>query len=315
MAVAEKVAIAAGVGHSFSEDSFEAGRQAVDAALASMKGVPPKVAIVFAARARFNDQLIAGIATQIPADLIVGAECHSPLVSSSNFHETGRGGDHANALNGVAVLVLGGSTEVSMAFETLPAQPAQADVEACAHTLGATLKSNIHTANHENVLITFGFQTLGGKMNEALVRGLVDGLGTQLPVIGGSSGFHPTTSRIVYKGQRYENGNVALLLSGDFEICSALETGKEAELADKALKAVLAQDRDKVALVLAANCCGRRGAMTREKTMATEAGYIKSNMGTIPLFGLYGGGEIGTTPDGQIQAVGYTFSAMAIRTR
>jgi hypothetical protein len=302
--------IKAGVGHSVKKDLLEAGKEAAGIAKGKLGDNSPKIAIVFSSQTQLTDKLIEGISQFIPKDKIIGAETVSPLVTETNFMETGFGKDHANSLAGVAVLMIGGDISINTTFEPLlgPADPAS--LAKNGEAMGARLKEHVKKEKTSNILFTFGYQPVKADSNGKFVAALLKGIGTDLPVLGGSSGFKPATRHIVYNGEILPGGNIALLINGDFKVESSVESGTGIEEAEKALKAVVGDT--KPAFIMVTNCCGRRAKMRKAKVLDKELTTIQSIVGSTQVFGFYGSGEIGCKQGEASKGVGYSFCTFAI---
>jgi small ligand-binding sensory domain FIST len=71
--------------------------------------------------------------------------------------------------------------------------------------------------------------------------------------------------------------------------------------------------QQKALLTLVFDCGGRRGVLFGQKRLGEEYGVMKKFAGDSPLFGLYGGGEVGCAELGAAPTgVGYHVSVAAL---
>jgi hypothetical protein len=146
-----------------------------------------------------------------------------------------------------------------------------------------------------------------------VVKGLCGVLGEKFPIVGAAA----FQDDIFVKGERVKGSNVGILLTGPFACGFGLMKDMTPEglinSARDTFKAAIGEKKDKVALVLAFDCGGRRGEMQKNKNFEKELAAMKEAAGAAPIFGFYGSGEMGCTgPDAAPKGVGYHISACAI---
>jgi hypothetical protein len=131
--------------------------------------------------------------------------------------------------------------------------------------------------------------------NQLLLDGVQKIAGRKLPITGGSVNKNAGQNWVYFRGTHHTDSVIALLLTGPFKVTqtgrqaktneAVIETAREGSAA--ALKAVPA----KPFAVLAFNCAGRKGKLTR---LEDELEAIQALIGkTLPLFGSYCAGEYG----------------------
>ena len=273
-----------------------------------MGAASPKIVLVFAARPQLTPQLVEGVAEIFDKALIYGCEGYSSLTPAGNFADRG----HAIS-SGVSVMALGGDVAFSTASAEVGKPADKADGTRVFHengkALGAALKEAWGAAHAGKLIITFGNQHVGS--NQAFVEGVAEVLGNDIKMVGAAAGGGG--AKEIVRGEIVTGTNIAILMTGHFKVKTAAANGDEVQTADAAFKSVLAKGGEKAALIFVFDCGGRRGNMLKAGTLVQEWQTMKSNAGTIPFFGFYGGGEIGhKTPDGPCQGVGVHIATAAV---
>jgi hypothetical protein len=305
-------AIVTGIGQSSATLPRIAGAEAAAAAKAALGGTSPRVVLVFAARKFLVPDLVAGVAESFDKPLIYGCEGYSPITRDGNFASQG----HTIA-NGVAVLALGGSATVTVVSDAVasPGPDKSADkarFTACGKRLAAGLVRD--PAATGAVILTFGNQHVGD--NQPLVDGLWPALSAPIPLIGVAAGGD--TAAEIVRGELVRGVNVALLIQGDFTVGTGLAGGSKEQTPAKAAESVsaaraIAAGRTP-ALVLLFDCGGRRGTLVANRQIDQEFAAIRTAAGDAPLFGFYGGGEIGMV-GGKPSGVGYHVACATLHNR
>jgi hypothetical protein len=296
-----------GTGSSEAKDAKGAGAEAAAQAKAAWGEGAPKIVFVFAARSLLKPELVEGVAQHFDKALIYGCEGYSPVTTTGNFAELGH-----TIPNGVAVLALGGDLSVTAASEPVLADPdKKAAFTSSGEKLGAAMKGAVEAAKQSRIVITFGNQHVGD--NQPFMDGFYKGTGVTLPVVGAAAGGQG--SKEIVKGEIVTGVNIAVLLSGTFKLGVGLAGGND-NLAAKATEAFTSATKEhgvKPVAVFVFDCGGRRGTMLKQKELATEFSNMKKVVPEAPLFGFYGGGEIGTVAlDKPSKGVGFHIAVAAI---
>ena len=297
-----------GVGQSGLDDPKAAGAEAAAKAKAAIGTEKPKLVIVFAARPQVNAALIDGVTGVFEKSLVYGCEGYSSLTQEGNF--TDRGHD---IKSGVSVMAIGGEVNLTP-VSAVVAKPANKEARAASYkengqAIGAALKEAFATAASGKLILTFGNQHVGD--NQPYVDGVIDALGKNVKMVGAAAGGDG--AKEIVRGEIVHGANVAILMSGNFKVSTAGATGDQVKTADATFKQVLNPDGAKPTVIFVFDCGGRRGGMVKAGTLGQELQAMKSNAGGIPLFGFYGGGEIGhKTADGPCVGVGNHIAAAAV---
>ena len=295
-----------GTGQSALSDAHLAGAEAAKLAQAALGHGKPKLVVVFAARRLVGSELAAGVAEVFDRGLIYGGEGYSPLSEAGNFPDQGH-----TITNGVAVLALGGDVYVQAVAEAVRQENGRADFAGCGRRIGEALKVATDRPAPGKLIFTFGNQHVGD--NQPFVEGLLKALGTPVPVVGAATGGG--NAREIVQGAVTNGVNVAVLLHGNFKLGVGLSSGGADLVAntEKALIAACAACPGKPALALVFDCGGRRGDLVQQKKIADEFAVMKKIVPDSPIFGFYGGGEIGTTNvAAPSRGVGYHVAAAAL---
>ena len=297
-ALAADEAWRSGIGLSILENPKEAGREAATAARKAFGEGEPKIVIVAAAIGQVVPGLVEGVAEHFPREIIYGSEVAVPLTPETNFPDA----EELDILAGVAVLALGGDIEVATAFESTAIEGTDNPYHENGRRLGAALLPAVEASTRPGKLVlTFGNQHTGS--NEAVVSGLQEALGGTVPIVGGAAGSSGKSAEAkeIVKGEIVTAYNVAILFAGRFRLGLAMGTGQhKPATADKAMEDALAQgDGAEPMFAFIFDCRRRRQEMMEENALAEEHGMFLKHMGSVPFFGFYGPGEIGTTGVGE----------------
>lgn len=296
-----------GTGRSEAKDAKEAGAEAAAQAKAAWGKGTPKIVIVFAARSLVKQELVDGVAQHFDKTLIFGCEGYSPVTTVGNFAELGHTIPH-----GVAVLALGGDVSITVASEPVVAGPdKKAAFTASGEKLGAGLKDAVAAAKQSRIVLSFGNQHVGD--NQPFMDGFYKGTGVVIPVVGAAAGGQG--SKEIVKGEIVTGVNVAVLLAGNFKLGVGIAGGSE-KLAAKAADAFTSATKEHGAKPIVAfvfDCGGRRGNMFKQKELADEFLFMKKIVPEAPIFGFYGGGEIGAVSlDKPSKGVGFHIAVATI---
>lgn len=286
-----------GTGQSSLADPKAAGVEAALQAKAALGATAPKLVVVFAARKQVGPELVAGVATAFDKAIIYGCEGYSSVTAAGNFSDQG----HTIA-NGVSVLALGGVSEFTVVSDAVEGK----GFAASGKRIGEQLKGK-----PGKLIFTFGNQHVGD--NQPFVAGLLETLGATIPVVGAAAGG--ATAKEIVKGEIVTGVNVAVLMNGAFRVGVGLAGGNGDLVAksDQSLRAALKDTATAPALMLVFDCGGRRGELVKQKKIADEFAAMKKLVPTAPIFGFYGGGEIGTdSTTACSKGVGFSVAAAAL---
>lgn len=299
-------ALVAGTGASTLADPKAAGTEAAKLAKAALGGESPKLVVVFAARKQLTPDLVSGVAEVFEKALISGCEGYAPLSAAGNFADQGH-----EIKSGVAVLALGGKADVKLVADVVRKEDGKSGFTMCGQRIGEQLKTAVAATSGSKLIFTFGNQHVGS--NQPFVEALLKALGSNVPVVGAAAGGG--SAKEIVKGDLVTGANVAVLISGNFRLGLGLcgGNGDLVAKADESLtKAVKAQP-GKPALVLVFDCGGRRGELFKQKKLADEFARMQAIAPEVPLFGFYGGGEIGTaTLTESAKGVGFSVASAAL---
>jgi hypothetical protein len=302
---AERLAV--GVGSSDKEDAKAAGAAAAKLAREALGGSPATVVVVFAARRQVNADLVAGVAESFDSAIVYGGEGYSPVTAAGNFASQGH-----DIKNGVAVLAIGGNVKATAASETVAeGGDGKAAFAECGRKIGEQLKPALAEPAAGRIIVTFGNQHVGD--NQPYVEGLSAVTGTNTVIVGAASGGRG--AKEIVKGAVVSGVNVAILLTGEFKVGVGLEGG-QGNLVDKtetSLRAAVSAGGGKPVVALIFDCGGRRGGLVKEQKITEEFEVMKRLAGPAPIFGFYGGGEIGQSACGAAaRGVGFSVAAAVL---
>jgi len=299
-------ALDVGTGISGAPDGAKAGVAAAQKAKAGIGKVTPKLIVVFAGRKQLTPAMVDAVATVFDKELIYGCEGYSPLTDETNLHEQGHSAD------GVAVLALGGEVTVTVASGSTKVSGGRVKA---GEAIGAALKAAALVAEDGKFLLTFGDQHVG-QNNKDLVQGLQNQLGKKLLMVGAAAGGGQ--AKEIVAGEIVTDTNIGILIAGAFQTRAAMSGDKTdfAGTCKNVMSAAVGQQQDKVKMAFVFNCGGRRGGMVQEQSLKKEFDYMKASLGEAPLFGFYGGGEVGAKDNhSPSQGVGYSIATAVILTK
>jgi hypothetical protein len=285
----------AGTGISALTDPFRAGAEAALKARKALGGGEARAVIVcdsLAGDAEARRRMIEGIAWFFDTAIVYGCSGFGPITRDSNSGTVG-------------VLALGEAVEVTSACEEVAG-----DHGTCGRKLAEALRKAPPAKGSGHIALLLGDCHVPA--NDALVRGFVAGLVSPVPVVGGSC---PQNGYVYDRGTMKQNGNIALVISGDFRVTTALGSAPGADqIARSAADAVgraLAGQTSAPALVLAFDCVSRKQALGEAASTELEAirGIVP---GGTPVFGFCGSGEIGSDGTGPPRGVGAHIAVAAL---
>jgi len=290
--VAAEPAMVCGTGLSKLDDAKAAGADAAKQAKAALGETDVKLVLVYDGdQAADKAAVLAGVASVFDQAVVFGCPGYSPLTEAGN-------------VGSVGVLAVGGTLTVTSAVSDL-----EGGHQACGKRLGEQLAEAAKVDAPGKLLLLFGDCHVPA--DDELVKGARAALGDQFPIVGGAS----KGGNVYCRGEVLKSGNVGVLLTGDFRCGFALKKDNSPEglitSAGDAFRQSIGDDGDRLALVFAFDCGGRRGMLGDRLPKEHEA--MKAVAPGVALFGFYGSGEIGRA-DGQTPAcgVGYSISACAI---
>jgi hypothetical protein len=299
-------ALVAGTGASALVDARAAGAEAAKLAKTALGGESPKLIVVFAARKQLTPELVSGVAEVFEKALISGCEGYAPLTAAGNFADQGH-----EIKSGVTVLALGGKADMKLVADVVRKEDGKDGFAACGRRIGEQLKAAVDAASGSKLIFTFGNQHVGS--NQPYVEALLKTLGGNVPVVGAAAGGG--SAKEIVKGEVVTGANVAVLITGGFKLGVGLSGGNGdlvAKAGESLTKAVKAQP-GKPALVLVFDCGGRRGELFKQKKLADEFAQMLAIAPEVPLFGFYGGGEIGTAALADpAKGVGFSVASAAL---
>lgn len=293
-------AIEVGVGCSDAKDANTAGAEAAEAAKKALGEADAKLVLIYHGSDLLDGRtsLLEGVNAVFDSSVVYGCSGYAPL-------------SHVGDDSGVAVLALGGDIQVATAVSKTTGE---LEDFTCGRRIGQKLKTNAPDDTAGRVVLLFGDCHV--PRNDQVAKGVNSVLGNGVPVIGGAA----------FKGVSYaagaavESSNIGILICGDFTCDVSLQQDNSPDglvaSARKAFEEAIGEDGEKLELVFAYDCGGRRASMLEHGNFPAELRAMKEVAGDKPFFGFFGSGEIGcksvtSTPCG----VGHHISTCAIKAR
>ncbi len=269
-------AISAGNGYSAEKDPEKAGAEAAQKAKEALGG-DAKVVLVFDSagnKPADKEAMLKGVTSVFKPEIVYGCSAYAPITQESN---TGT----------VGVLAIGGDVKVNVAVSDL-----EGGHEACGKRIGEALKKASSCDAPGRFVILVGDCHV--PKNDPLVKGAYSVLGDKVGIAGGAAmgGFVYNEGECIGKEK-----NIGIMLCGDFTCSFSAKNApgnkpdEVVAVAGEAAANAVGKDKDKLKLVFAFDCGGRRGQM--KGAVDEELGLIKDAVGGAPIFGFYGSGETG----------------------
>ena len=269
-------AMTIGVGHSELKDAAKAGEEAATQAKAALKDAKANVVLVFdcvGGGPKGKQAMLDAVAKRFDASIIYGCSAYNAITRVSPSGTVG-------------VLALGG-VHVDAALSNL-----DGGHEACGERIGEALKGAAEkTKDRGQLLVLIG--DCHFPINQKLINGVCAVLGEKFPISGGAA-----QGGLTYcKGKVHTKSNLGLLISGEFTCGFAIKKAKTTKPMDvvnaagDAFGRAIGDGKDKLLMVFAFDCGGRRGQMKDKRPL--EVVQMKAAAGAVPIFGFYGSGETG----------------------
>ena len=283
-----------GVGHSEAKDSAAAGDEAAKQAKADLKGAKADVVLVFDC-VNNKQAMLDAVGRHFDAKTIYGCSAYNAITQVSPSGTVG-------------VLALAG-VHADAAIAPVEGKSGH---EACGKKIGEALKgAAARNKDHGQLLVLIGDAHY--PINQKLVNGVCGVLGQKFPISGGAAKGGLT----YYQGKVHKKSNLGLLISGEFTCSFAIKKAKTTKPMDvvnaagEAFAKAVSGKKDKLQMVFAFDCGGRRGQMKDKRPL--EVVQMKQAAGDVPIFGFYGSGETGRDGnDAPPKGVGYHICAAAI---
>ncbi len=277
-------------GAASNPDPYVAGRLAAEA-LKRRLIKPPHAVIVSEC---FDDlakkqKAISGVCSVFPRQVVFGGATYGSFTQSG-----------ATDRDSVALLGIGGegiavaaALERGLGTARLSAEKDQAEIRQRLLAAGARLANKLPGKHASGLLIVIA--DAHSPKNTPLVEGIQQVLTREFPITGGSVNKNAGQTYVCYQGRLYEDSALALLLTGDFKVCTvgrqAKETAAVVATAEEAAREAHAKAPSKPFAALAFDCAGRKGKLASPDD---ELRAIRKALPEyVPLFGCYCAGEIG----------------------
>ncbi|MBM4084661.1 MAG: hypothetical protein FJ272_07720 [Planctomycetes bacterium] len=301
--------MAFGVGIQGGADAEKCAQEACLAAQRALGKTPPKAVFLCDNFEGGREAVLRGAAKVFPSQITHG------VVTYAQFTQDGAPADKS-----VAALALGGD-DLHVTVECVP-QVRDKEEEA-GKALGEKFQPPPPGVTGGKLLILVGDCHV--PKNQKLVAGVQSVLGKDVPIVGAAAKTTPDVC-VYYQGKVVPQGALALLLTGNFRVGLAAasagwNTGSPDDIcrtAKEGLEAALKSLGTKPALVLAFDCGGRLGLISKggPSYAGGELAQIKPLIGAAPLLALYGSGEIGhTQPDKPAEGVGFHIAYVLLSPR
>ncbi len=282
-------------GYSQLDDPAAAGTEAATLARKQLQGAPAKLVLVFD-RTTDPARLCQAVSKVFDPKIVFGCTGYGPITRDGNQGTVG-------------VLAISGSVNTTV----VRAPVHNDDYAATGRAIGQALQTAEIPKGPGQLLMLIGKCHVPA--NDELVAAVRGVLGDTFPIVGGAAS---NSELVYYQGQAYPDSNLGILLTGEFTCGLATQGGRNKDdilnTAHQAVQQAIGSPSDTPppAVVFAFNCGGRRGVLGQD--LPAELDAIRKPLGTVPLFGFYGSGEIGPPQTGQpARGVGFHIAVCALR--
>jgi len=271
------------------ENPFEAGRLAGQRLLGEMQGTDLKLVLIAESFEGKTDKekLIEGLCSVLPKEKLFGLSTYSSFVRNS----VGDG-------DRVALLGFGGDLTVRSALQTelgvaqLTMDTAEEEIKAKLLQAGRTLaeKNNVPSKNRFDILLADAHSPKNG----FLVGGILEILGKDAMILGGSANKNPGQNHVYYQGVRYEDAAMLLTLTGPFQVAMAGRFANQGETvvktAEEATVTAVENVKGTPIGMVAFSCAGRKSKLDE---LDDELNAVQKRFADQPIFGCFCAGEVG----------------------
>jgi len=267
----------------------EAGLLAGKKLLAEMKGVDLKLVLIaesFEGK-EAKEKLLEGLGSVLPKDKLFGLSTYGSFVRNS----VGDG-------DRVSLLGIGGDLTVQSALQTelgvakLTMDTAEAEIKTKLLQAGQTLvgKNSVAAPNRFDILLADAHSPKNG----FLVCGILEKLGKDALILGGSANKNPGQNHVYYRGVRYEDAAMLLTLTGPFQVVMAGRFANQGETvvqtAEEATTTAVKNVKGTPFGMIAFSCAGRKSKLD---DLDAELNAIQKRFAEQPIFGCFCAGEVG----------------------
>ena len=268
---------------------FEAGQTAGRKLLDEMKGNTPELILLaesFEGKEN-KEKLLEGLCSVLPKEKLFGLSTYGSFVRDS----VGDG-------DRVTLLGIGGDLTVQPVLQTelgvanFQMDTAEEEIKTKLLRAGRTLgeRSDAPTKNQFYIVLADAHSPKNG----FLVRGILEKLGKDALILGGSANKNPGQNHVYYQGVRYDDAAVVLTISGSFQVAMAGRFANQGDAVIKTAEEAAASAVENVngtALgMIAFSCAGRKSKLDE---LDDELNAIQKRFLNKTIFGCFCAGEVG----------------------
>jgi len=289
VAAAETVVIKTVFVDDEQDKPFEAGRLAGKKLLDEMKG--DDLQLVLMAESfdgkEAKEKLLEGLCSVLPKEKLFGLSTYGSFVRNS----VGDG-------DRITLLGVGGDVTVHAALQTklgvalLKMDTAEEEIKTRLLQAGRTLagKNQVADPNRLDILLADAHSPKNG----FLVRGILEKLGKDALILGGSANKNPGQNHVYYRGVRYEDAAMLLTLTGPFRLTMAGRFANQGETvvatAEEATATTIENAKGTPLGMIAFSCAGRKSKLNE---LDAELNAVQKRFVDKPIFGCFCAGEVG----------------------
>ena len=271
------------------EKPFEAGQLAGRKLLDEMNGINVEI-ILFAESfdgKENKEKLLEGLCSVLPKEKLFGLSTYGSFIRDS----VGDG-------DRVTLLGIGGDVTVQSALQTelgvaqLAMDTAEEEIKTKLLRAGRTLgeKNAVPSKNRFDILLADAHSP----KNRFLVQGILEKLGKDALMIGGSANKNPGQNHVYYQGVRHDDAAILLTLSGSFQVAPAGRFANQGDTviqtAGEATAAAVENVKGTPLGMIAFSCAGRKSKLDE---LDDELNAIQKHFADQTIFGCFCAGEVG----------------------
>jgi len=151
-------------------------------------------------------------------------------------------------------------------------------------------KNNVTGSNRFDIVLADAHSP----KNTFLVRGILEKLGKDALLLGGSANKNPGQNHVYYRGTRYEDAAMLLTLKGSFRVAMAGRFANQGETvvktAEEAAASAVKDVKGTPLGMIAFSCAGRKSKLD---DLDAELNAVQKRFADKPIFGCFCAGEVG----------------------
>ena len=235
-----------------------------------------------------KEKLLEGLCSVLPKEKLFGLSTYGSFVRDSVGD-----GDRVTLLGiGGGGLTVQSALQTGLGVANIQMDTAEEEIKTKLLRAGRILgaKNKAPTGNRLDILLADAHSPKNG----FLVRGILEELGKDALILGGSANKNPGQNHVYYQGVRYDDAAIVLTLSGSFRVAMAGRFANQGEAVVKTAEEAAASAVENVngttLGMIAFSCAGRKSKLD---DLDDELNAIQKRFVDETIFGCFCAGEVG----------------------